>query len=255
MLATYARFERLHSGLFHDVKQAMTTSKLASAMAGRAGYSRKESRYLAQVALLHNADERLDPKSGERRPHTAPQTHNTLDWMLQNRDALSLHFCWTKSNFNMACYLVARTCYPFDAQPRLIGQNFHGKSPVEVAAHFLEMVPTELREEAVRLALILRFADQVSNYTQNMKRVQLALTGLVVELQTGGVSVNIGDLRTGAFLAAVGTDIHQDRILALQFGVRRDDILTRDQLMDLLPPMVRRRLDSNLNSLLEAVAA
>lgn len=249
MLSTYAQFERLHSGIYHDGWHAQTVSKLASGMAAQAGFSRKESRFLAQVALLHNADERLCAKTGERLPLQLPQVHNTLDWLLANRDSICRHFCWTKHNFHMACALIARTCYPFDSEPRLLGESFHGKSPVEIAAHFVNLLPPEQREDALRLGLILRFADQIANYTGNWKRVQVSLNGLVKELAASGVSTTVSDLGSAAFLDSAGSDNGQDRALALRFGVGRDKLLSRDQLLALLPAAVARRFQANLQAL------
>lgn len=249
MLTTYAQFERLHSGIYHDSWHAQTVSKLASGMAMQAGFSRKDSRFLAQVALLHNADERHCVKSGERQPLLPPQVHNTLDWLLSNRDSICRHFCWTKHNFHMACALVARTCYPFDAEPRLLGETFNGKSPVEVAAHFINLLAPEQREDALRLGLILRFADQVANYTGNWKRVTLSLAGLVRELQSTGVKVSTAELGTESFLHQVGNDLNQDRALALRFGISRDGLFGREALLGLMPPAVLRRFEANLEAL------
>lgn len=254
MLTTYAQFERLHSGIYHDTWHAQTVSKLASGMATQAGFNRKDSRFLAQVALLHNADERRCVKTGERQPLQPPQVHNTLDWLLANRDSICRHFCWTKHNFHMACALIARTCYPFDAEPRLLGESFNGKSPVEVAAHFLNLLVPEQREEALRLGLILRFADQIANYTGNWKRVSASLTGMVRELQSTGVKVNIAELGTESFLRQVGTDLSQDRALALRFGLSRDGLFNREQLLGLLPSAVLRRFEAHLEGLSKTAA-
>lgn len=249
MLNAYAQFERLHTGIYHDSWHAQTVSKLASGMATQGGFNRKDSRFLAQVALLHNADERRCIKTGERLPLLPPQVHNTLDWLLANRDSICRHFCWTKHNFNMACVMIARTCYPFDAEPRLVGESFYGKSPSEVAAHFLNLLSPEQRQDALRMGLILRFADQIANYTGNWKRVTQSLSGLVRELQTSGLKVTVAELGTEAFLRQVGNDLGQDRALALRFGLNRDGLYNREQLLKLLPPAVLRRFEANLEAL------
>ncbi len=255
MLSTYAQFDRLHSGIYHDAWQAQTVSKLASGMATQAGFSRKESRFLAQVALLHNADERLCVNTGERTPLAPPQVHTTLDWLLANRDSICRHFCWTKHNFHMACALIARTCFPFDGEPRLLGEAFHGKSPVDIAAHFVNLLPVEQREDALRLGLILRFADQIANFTGNWKRVQVAMSGLVKELQAGGVTTTVSDLGSAAFLTNAGNDLAQDRALALRFGISRDGLFGRERLLELLPAAVVRRFQANLQVLGEGALA
>jgi hypothetical protein len=255
MLNAYAQFERLHSGIYHDSWHAQTVSKLASGMATQAGFSRKDSRFLAQVALLHNADDRRCIKSGERNPLLPPQVHNTLDWLLAHRESICRHYCWTKHNFHMACALIARTCYPFDAEPRMLGESFHGKSPVEIAAHFLNLLAPEQREDALRLGLILRFADQIANYTGNWKRVTQSLAGLVRELQTGGVNVTTAELGTESFLRQVGNDLNQDRALALRFGINRDGLFNREQLLQLLPSSVVRRFEANLAALAKVAVA
>jgi hypothetical protein len=249
MLITYAQFERLHSGIYHDSWHAQTVSKLASGMATAAGFSRKDSRFLAQVALLHNADERRCQKTGDRQPLLPPQVHNTLDWMLANRESICRQFCWTKHNFHMACALIARTCYPFDSEPRMLGEAFHSKSPVEIAAHFLGLLMPEQREDALRLGLILRFADQIANYTGNWKRVTSSLAGLIRELASSGVKIAPEELGSATFLRQAGTDLSQDRALALRFGICREGLFGRDTLLGLLPSTVRRRFDANLQAL------
>lgn len=255
MLSAYAQFDRLHSGLYHDAWQAQTVSKLASAMATQAGFNRKDSRFLAQVALLHNADERIDTRTGERQPHLPPQVHNTLDWLLEQRESLCRHFLWTKHNFNMACYLVARTASPFDGEARQVGKNFRGKSPVEIAGHFLNELPSEVREDAVRLGLILRFADQIANFTGNQKRIDVSLAGMVKELAASGAKVTVADLGIAKYLGQVGTDLSQDRALALRFGINRDGLMGREALLDLLPNPVRRRFEANLAALTKVAVA
>lgn len=255
MLSPYAQFERLHSGIYHDSWHAHTVSKLASAMATAAGFNRKDSRFLAQVALLHKADERRCPKSGDRQPLLPPQVHNTLDWLLTNRESICRHFCWTKHNFHMACALVARTCYPFESEPRMLGENFQGKSPVDVVAHFLSLLPSEQRQDTLRLGLILRFADQIANYTGNWKRVTRSMSGLVKELQSGGIKVTVNDLGTRSFLHQIGNDVSQDRTLAMRFGLTRDGLYSREHLLKLLPATVLRRFESNLAALGKVAAA
>lgn len=255
MLEAYAQFERLHCGIYHDSWQAQTVSKLAAQMATQAGFSRKESRFLAQVALLHNADERLCVATKEQKPLLCPQVHNTLDWMLANREALCRHFCWTKHSFHTACALISRTCNPFDAEPRLVGENFYGKSPVELSAHFLALLEPVARENALKMGLILRFCDQIANYTGNQKRVCHAVNGLVKELQATGVQTTSEALKIGSFLSSVGQDLSFDRTLALRLGISRDALLGREQLLALLPAAVRRRLDANIEALSKSTLA
>lgn len=255
MLSAYPQFERLHSGLYHDTWQAQTASKLASSMATQAGFSRKDSRFLAQVALLHNADERLDTQSSERKPHLPPKVHNTIDWLLDQRDSICRNFLWTKHNFHMACYLVARTASPFDGEPRQVGRAFRGKSPVEMAAHFLNELPAEMREGAVRLGLILRFADQIANFTGNQKRIDSSLAGMVKEIAATGVKVSLADLGIASYLKEIGTDLNQDRALALRFGISRDGLLGREALLALLPNPVRRRFEANLAAMTKVAVA
>ncbi len=255
MLTAYAQFDRLHSGIYHDAWQAQAVSKLASAMATQAGFSRKDSRFLAQVALLHNADERLDSRTGERQPLLPPQVHNTLDWLLEQRESLCRHFLWTKHNFHMACYLVARTAAPFDGEPRQVGENFRGQSPVEIATHFLNELPVEMREDAIRLGLIFRFADQIANFTGNQKRIDVCLTGMVRELAATGRKLSVADLGIANYLSTVGTDLSQDRALALRFGINRDGLMDREALLGLLPSAVRRRFETNLATLTKVAIA
>ena len=126
---------------------------------------------------------------------------------------------------------------------------------MDIAAHFLGLLAPELREDALRLGLILRFADQVANYTGNWKRVTTSLSGLVRELQTGGVKISVSELGTESFLRQVGTDINQDRTLAMRFGISRDGLFSREQLIGLMPATVRRRFESNLEALTRQAAA
>ncbi len=219
-------------------------------MAKNAGFSRKVCRFLAQVALLHDADERKDPKSGERNPLQHPRLDNTLDWMSRNEDYLCRHFSWTRTNFLLAQAVVARTAFPYDTTPR--GDGF---SPVEISHGLLRQLPAEERSTALKLGLILRYADQIANYCGPWRRVQHSLQGLVEELSASGVERSLDELDPVSVLRSAGSDLGHDRATALKFGLGKDGLYSQETLQGLLPNNIRKRLLANMEELARQEAA
>lgn len=255
MRNTYKNFEILNSGIYHDTQHVLTVSKLASSMAKNAGFCRKLCRFLAQVALIHDADERKDPKSGERNPLQHPRLNNTLDWMTRNEDYLCRHFSWTRSNFLMAQAVVARTAFPYDNTPRDFGSEFKGLSPVEVSHALLRQLPAEDRANAVRMGIILHYADQIANYCGPWRRLQHTLNGLVEELKASGIELTVSDLDPVSVLRSAGSELSHDRGTALKFGLGKECLYDQAALLSFLPKNIRKRLDANINELVRKAAA
>lgn len=255
MLNAYHNFESLNCGIYHDTTHAILVSKISGKMAKNAGFGRKHCRFLAQVALLHDADERRHPETGEKDPLLPPRVSNTLDWMDRNEDYLCRHFSWTKSNFVLAQAIIARTIYPYDTKPRNVGQRFHGMTPLQISERLHHDLEPELRETAVSLGLILRYADQISNYSGPWRRLERCLKGIREELKAEGAELKGEELGTLEFLQAVGSDLTQDKALVLKFGLNRDCLYGQEVLHSFLPKDVKKRLQSNLRGLAKDLAA
>lgn len=241
---TRREFQRLNPGQYHDAEHSLQVARVMACLARTAGIDHRRMLFLEQVAMVHDADERVDGHSGDRNPLRPPRVQVTLHWMERRADWLSERFGWSPEALAQARALIARTDFPFDRNPRVFGTPLDGLSPVEVYRRLLASQPASLRGQLMQEGLMLRFADQVANYASTLERALRSVSGLVQELRSVGVQVNEQALDTGGFLRAVGTDLEADLQVAAQLGVRHP-LPTREELLSLLPACLRLNLDSN----------
>ena len=206
---TAQEFAALNPGRYHNPDHPVLVAEVAGELGGP-----ERGTFLQQVALLHDADERLDLKTGERNEVSPARAQVTLEWMDLNQAALQSRLDWSATDFVEAKALVARTDFPFDDQPRNFGTRYDGQSPLGVYRELLRELPVERQERVMEEGLALRFADQVANYTVNPQVSEAFVAGLGEELHWPGVRTS-----TAGFLQSVGSDLAFDRQLAAELGI------------------------------------
>lgn len=247
---TEAEFKALNPGAYHDDQHPLHVGETVAGVAKAAGRSPERIRFLQQVALLHDADERVDTKSGDVGDTKTPASvHRTLEWMDKNDEALKKRMGWEDDSFKEAKALIARTDFPFDDNPRNSGTSYDGESPAQTYRKLLQDVPAEKRAGVMEDGLMLRFSDQVGNYTSTYDKAENFVLGLGQELRGVGVPVKDDQLLkdTPTFLASAGADLDHDQKIASEFGLK-PDLKGRDQLMELLPDKLRTNFNSNLSA-------
>lgn len=206
---TAQEFAALNPGVYHNPDHPVLVAEVAGELAGP---GRRE--FLQQVALIHDADERLDLATGAVNEVSPARVQVTLEWMDRNCNALSQRYGWSATDFVEAKALIARTDYPFDVSPRSYGTRYDGQSPVDVYRELLQDLPANRRERVMEEGLVLRYADQVANYTINPEVSEVFIAGLSAELRWPEVRTT-----TSGFLAAAGSDLEHDRTLAAELGL------------------------------------
>jgi hypothetical protein len=206
---TAQEFAALNPGRYHNPDHPVLVAEVAGELAGP-----QRSEFLQQVALLHDADERLDLKTGSRNEVSPARAQVTLEWMDRNETALSQRFGWDAVDFTEAKALIARTDFPFNDQARNFGTRYDGQSPVGVYRQLLSELPAERQVRVMEEGLALRFADQVANYTVNSQVSEAFVAGLSQELHWPEVRST-----TPSFLKSVGSDLDFDRQLAAELHI------------------------------------
>lgn len=238
---------QLNSGYYHDSVHALEVAGLVCTLAGAYGRDSARAEFLKQVALIHDADPRTCPTTGEAREGTPARVQVTLSWMEKEREKLQQRFDWSDLQFKEAQALIARTDYPFDNNPRRLGTRFDGMSPVEVYRQSLTKLPEARRAECMLDALLLRFSDQIAAYLGTFQRARKSVRDLVNELNNTGLSLNFQTIfdQTPRFLNQVGRDLAHDEVLKSEFGLHRLDLPKRTDLVALLGWKRRLKLTRN----------
>ena len=241
--------KQLNSGYYHDSVHALEVSNLVCALARACGRGPARAEFLKQVALIHDADPRTCPTTGEAREGTPARVQVTLSWMEQEKEKLEQRFEWSDLQFKEAQALIARTDFPFDTNPRNFGTRFDGLSPVEVYRLSLVRLPKARRAGCMLDALLLRFSDQIAAYLGTFQRARKSVRDLVEELNNTGLSLNYQTLfeQTPRFLNQVGRDLEHDEVLKSELGLHRLDLPRRADLIALLG--WKRRLNLTRNFL------
>lgn len=213
---SFAELDGLNSGYYHDASHSLEVAELTGEMALRLGRSPARAAFLRQVALIHDADPRLCPRSGAVLTGIPARVPVTLSWMEAERPLLERRFGWHGHDFAEAVAMIARTDYPFDQRPRQHGTRFDGASPVEVYHQALLQLPEARRPQCMSDALLLRFADQVAAYTGPFPKALQSVRDLVDELNTAGHACSFETLLRGtaSFLKQTGTDMEHDHRLS-----------------------------------------
>lgn len=240
--------KQLNSGYYHDSVHALEVSNLVCALAHARGRHPARAEFLKQVALIHDADPRTCPTTGEAREGTPARVQVTLSWMEQEQEKLAQRFDWNELQFKEAQALIARTDFPFDNNPRSLGTRFDGLSPVEVYRLSLLQLPKECRAGCMLDALLLRFSDQIAAYLGTFQRARKSVRDLVEELNNTGLSLNFQTLfeQTPRFLNQVGRDLEHDEALKSELELHRLDLPQRADLVALLGWKRRLKLTRNL---------
>lgn len=228
----------LNPGAYHDEHHPVHVAETAGDLARASGRSEERSTFLQQVALLHDADERVNLTTGGRNaPVTPARAPVTLEWMDQNQSVLQGRMGWDKTDFTEAKALIARTDFPFNEAPKNLGTRYDGQSPVTVYQGLLNELPSERRQATMEDGLLLRFADQVGNYTRDNHQSAAYVQGLAAEMKAVGVPVTPEDMakNTPGFMKTAGLDVADDFKLASQLGVPDGGFASREQLLDKLP--------------------
>ena len=227
----------LNCGDYHDTYHSFYVAEAVFEMALQHGRCPKRATFLAQVALLHDAD--------PREPGSAADVRRTLAWMDRTRESLCSRLGWDHMEFGEAQALIARTDFPYGSAPKKSGDIYDGLSPVEVYDLLLGRLPANSLQITMEDAQLLRFADQISNYAHDWSTASLCVDGLVNELTRAGVKTSRYELDTAGFLQALGSDRSQDCLVAWGHAVS-PEFYTRGQLVDLLPPHLSENLRRNM---------
>lgn len=239
---------QLNSGYYHDSVHALEVSSLLFTLARARGRDLARAEFLKQVALIHDADPRTCPTTGQAQEGTPARVQVTLSWMEQEQEKLQQRFGWTELQFREAQALIARTDFPFDNHPRKLGTRFDDLSPVEVYRQFLARLPEACRAGCMLDALLLRFSDQIAAYLGTFQRARKSVKDLVDELNNTGLSLNFQTVleQTPHFLNQVGRDLAHDEELKSKFGLSQLELPRRSDLLALLGWKQRLKLTRNL---------
>ena len=243
----FNELRQLNCGYYHDSIHALEVSGLVCTLAQASGRDPARAEFLKQVALIHDADPRTCPTTGEAKEGTPARVQVTLSWMEKEQDKLQQRFDWSALHFKEAQALIARTDYPFDSNPRHLGTRFDGMSPVEVYRHSLTELPQARRAECMLDALLLRFSDQIAAYLGTFQRARKSVRDLVNELNNTGLSLSFQTIfdQTPHFLNQVGRDLEHDEALKSELGLHQLELPQRADLVALLGWKRRLKLTRN----------
>ena len=229
-------FASWNPGSYHDVNHALYVAEVVAEMAGRRRRQPERRCFLAQVALLHDAD--------PRPAGTAAAVFRTLEWMWVHKETLQDSLEWTDAAFASALALIARTDFPFDVTPRQLGTMFDGHSPYTLYRDLLAQLPDHDREQVFEDAQILRFADQCANYCRDFETASTSVDDLAAELSHGPRPMSRWELDTPTFLNALAGDTIWDARLQLELRLR-GRIFSQAELIQLLSPARQSNLERN----------
>lgn len=235
-------FLALNSGHYHNAEHPVAVASAVTGLARGYGYGEDRVQFLQQVALLHDADERVgSPEHGPARAQV------TLEWMDRNQGELSQRMGWSAVDFKEAKALIARTDFPFDEKPRSYGTRYDGKSPVQVYRELLDELPPERRPAAMKDGVMLSFADQTGFYAGTFEQGAAAVRGLAEELQPF-IDTSFADMikTTPGFLRNAANSVELDWKIADQVGVQNPQLPARTELLEAYPERMRTNLNRNL---------
>lgn len=208
---TPAEFLMLNSGDYHNAQHPINVANTVANLAGNAGRSPERVDFLQQVALLHDADERilLDGEGNYSyaegaKPARVPVTLAFIDL---NAEALSDRFGWSGEQLQEAKALIAGTEHPLNDEVTAKRTNhlpqFDGKSAEMVLREQLAALPEDRRGAVVEDLQLLRFADQSANYALGVDASRQTVTGLAHEIGAPAEALMKG---TPSFLGGLGKD-------------------------------------------------
>jgi hypothetical protein len=254
---TPAEFLMLNSGDYHNAQHPINVANTVANLASNAGRSPERVEFLQQVALIHDADERilLDGQGNYAyaegaKPARVPVTLAFIDL---NSQALSERFGWDGGQLLEAKALIAGTEHPLNDEVTAKRSNnllgLDGKSAETVLRESLEALPKERQSVVAEEVQLLRFADQSANYAQGMEASRETVKGLANEI---GVPAEVLMKGTPSFLAGLGQDsttfkdFPQATMGKLKMGLGLDHaiVYSPQELHGLFSPTERQALES-----------
>lgn len=230
-------FAAWNCGRYHDALHSMYVAETVASLSRGRRHQPERQMFLAQVALLHDADPRP-----QGTPASVPRT---LEWLERQQAWLQPTLGWTELAFRSAQALIARTDFPFDDQPRRSETRFDGLSPLGLYRGLLRQLPSpDQRAGVFEDAQLLRFADQCANYCRDFPTASCSVDDLSLELSRVGPKVSREALDTASFLDRLGTDSEEDRRLAQELALPAR-VFSRGELFRLLPSAQRQAVARN----------
>lgn len=206
-----AEFLMLNSGDYHGAQHPIKVGQTVKTLARNSGRTEQRAEFLNQVALVHDADERIMLNGNGNysfKEGAAPaRVPVTLAWMDVNQGGLQERFGWNKGEFQEAKALIAGTEHPLNdtVGPKTKNNlpDYDGKSAQNVLAEQLQAVPADRRTTITEEVQLLRFADQSAEYLQGEKSAKESVSGLSREI---GVPEDALLAGTPSFVGGLGKD-------------------------------------------------
>lgn len=267
---TYEEFRSAHpepqngAKIYHDWRHSMNVSKMAHDFAVSRGLSPVDSKFISEVALLHDYNPAAIPELGvpgrkPGSPASVPQTLERLRLDFEGKVSLTgepgrsmfrERFGWSEAQLRMAEAMIQRTEFPFgDSHP---SPFYKEASPLARYEAMLRSLPPGDRRFVLREgALLSEYADKSSWYSmKGFNDAYEVVDGLVNEINTsvGKPVMDIGKLNTQDFLSKVGTpeSFALDYALAERLGLGPLELPTRGQAFAQMPAKYGRVFEANL---------
>lgn len=241
---------------YHTLEHSLTVWKMARDLAQGRGLGIEETRFVAQVALLHDWDPARRPGTPARVPETLRALEDDFSARrpllegTKGQSVLKERFGWSEEQFKMAKAMIQRTEFPFAEQhpnPHYQTLSPVGQYEVQLAALSPKARRFVLREGA----LLSEYADKASFYaTLPFHQALRTVGGLANEINAaaGREVVTAASLDTAGFLASIGRrkSFEHDYALARKFGIAKPGILTHERAFSYLPRAYRRSFVANV---------
>lgn len=206
-----AEFLMLNSGDYHGAQHPINVADTVTTLAKNSGRSEERAQFLGQVALIHDADERIlmDGQGNySYKEGAAPaRVPVTLAWMDKNQGQLQERFEWGNQEFKEAKALIAGTEHPLNDTTGPKRHNnlpgLDGKSAAAVLKEQLQGLPKDRQSEVLEEVQLLRFADQSAEYLNGVDAARTSVIGLASEIGAPQDALLKG---TPGFLSGLGRD-------------------------------------------------
>ena len=247
--------EPAEGDVYHDWRHSLRVPKMAQEFANARGLSAADSKFVGEVALLHDFDPGRAPGTPARAPETLSRLRRDFNGELSltgqpGRSVLVDRFGWTERDLRKAEAMIQRTEFPFaGSHPNPF---YKGASPLARYEGMLkDLSPGDRRFVLREGAYLSEYADKSSHYaTEDFGGALKVVNGLVGEINTsaGKPVTEISKLDTYDFLSKVGTldSFALDRALAEKFGVKDFRLMNREQAFALLPKSYGEAFNNNL---------
>lgn len=244
--------------VYHGVQHPINVAETVTTIAKNAGRSEERAQFLGDVALLHDADERilLDGQGGYSFADgpTKARVPVTLAWMDANKPQLQARFEWDSEQFTEAKALIAGSEHPLsdklDASRDNNLPSFDGRSSRSIYQEQLGQLPKQRQSQVHEDMQLLRAGDQWAENLQAPEAVEKSVIGLAKE-----VNLPVDKLKQGkpAFIAGVGRDNESigdlpqttSRAVAADLGLDGEArVFSQEELHGFLSPGQHQRLEA-----------